>query len=237
MPSADFALLRQLVEAQQESPLSLDELARTLGTSSPLLLRRLRPLVDEGLVERHERRTPTGRLVNYLPAPAVRIEWVTPALGLALHWTRADEMDWSVPLVGQIPDGAARKTLTRFINGLRARFAQVGEVFGEPALAVIAYGSTARGSARPDSDVDALVVGSLDEEAILDVAAAASIDSPRPLQIKVISVDDLTRLPRGVAQGVDASGLVVFDGLRDPRVWKRAYGRRPRDGAAERGRS
>ena len=228
MPSADFALLRQLVEAQQEAPLSLDELASALGTSSPLLLRRLRPLVDEGLVERHERRTPTGRLVHYLPVSAVRIEWVTRSLGLALRWTRAEEMDWSLPLVGQIPDAAARKTLTRFINGLRARFDQPGEVFAEPALAVIVYGSTAEGIARPDSDVDVLVVGSLDEDAILDVAAAASIDSPRPLQVKVISVDDLARLPRGVAQGVNASGLVVFDGLRDPRVWKSAYGRRPR---------
>lgn len=226
-----------MVEAQSQAPRSVEDLATALGLSSSLLVRRLQPLVAAGFVERRQERTATGRVVFYLPLPAARVEWVSTAFRLSLGWTCQGEMDWSLPLLSQLADVRARETTARFINGLRSgrRLRPRAEpahtdAFSEPAVSLIVYGSTATGLARIDSDVDVLAIAAdaNDEDEILDVAAEATIVSPRPLQVKVITLAGLGRLPRVIAQGIDEAGIVVFDGLRAPEVWRRAYGGRTR---------
>lgn len=232
---SEFELLRELARAQAKEPLALAALAKELGISSSQLVRSLRPLVEKGWVERRQVSTPVGRIVHYLPRAIVHVQWISPATGAAEQWTLQDEADWSLPLLGQIPDAAARAALTHFVAGLRSgrrlrprKDAPSSDSFDEPSTTLIVYGSTARGDARPDSDVDviAIVEDDSDEDEILDAAAATSIVSVRPLQVKVIPRDRLGRLPQGIAQAIDEHGVIVFDGLRVAAIWERVYGRR-----------
>jgi predicted nucleotidyltransferase len=235
LSSQDFALLQRLVEVQRDRRLKLEDLSDALEISPSLLVRRLQKLVAQGWVERRQEVMPRGRAVYYLPRARVSIQWISLLSGVALEWSLGDEISWDFPLVSQLPDAGARETLRRFLLGLRAggrldaarhsSEASIGES-GEPGVTVVVYGSTARGTASKESDVDVVVFAqdAADEDEIVDVAASVSLEAPRSLQVRVVPIGALGKMPPQIRKALKQDGLVVFDGLEDASVWRLVHG-------------
>lgn len=242
----DFDLIRRLVSTQfTAEPVNVEGLVRLLGLSQSLVSQRLRRLQKEGFLERFTIPTASGRVVHYRPLPAFSIQWVSPDEQVALQWQARGEVDWRFPLVSQVPDAPARQTLLALLNRLQERdLLFPTEVRGKATpiphhgLSLIAYGSCARGTARPGSDLDLL---SLQDEGkhtadvkerVESVCAEVSLAEPRPIQVKHLQADGVVDLPRGIKTSVQSEGLIVFDGLRTRprgprrRWWEFIYGGR-----------
>jgi len=245
LPPAEFELLARLTEAQRSKALNLEELAAHLGMSPSVLQRRLKALVDEGWVERRQESSPRGRIVRYLPRARVSIQWVSPLQDVAIAWSTPGEMVWEFPLISQVPDAPARSCLQQFFG----RLSMKGILRGAPwfegdvmfhhdarhSLAAIVYGSAARGNATDSSDVDLLLITDTDahHEALHDIAADVSLEAPRDLQLKVLSLHRtrtgeprFPRIPPPIEQAVRRDGLIVHDGLHWPSLWEMVYGDR-----------
>jgi predicted nucleotidyltransferase len=248
LPPADFELLGRLTQLQREKPLHLDDLAKALGMSASLLQRRLKKLVAEGWVERHQEASPHGRIVRYLPVPRVSVQWVSPWHGAAISWSTRGEIIWEFPLISQVPDAWARTALHMFF----AEVAHKGLIRGGPwfegstfvsgglGAAAIVYGSTARGTATSSSDIDLLLITEDDDnhEVLRDLAASVSLEAYRDLQLKIVSmahVPDkrggyrrLPRLPAPIDQAIREDGIIIYDGLHHGPLWAMVYGGRTR---------
>lgn len=239
----DFALLTSITRIyRQEETLSLSQLADRLDKSPSYLSERLGKLADEGWVHRQPTRTAEGRTVNFAPAEGLMVRWVSPHQGVAREWKCIGEIDWRYPLVSQVPDGKARDTLVAFLARLREKDLldphalseadlpdDTGEDLFHLGLSIIVYGSCARGQAQPGSDVDVIVVQAASqvpdpEEAdtnaitvtdeVRDIASEVGLETPRPLQVTVESVDTVHDLPGHIQRALASEGLVVYDGLR-----------------------
>lgn len=236
---ADFALLQRLLKHQDPSdPKGVTDLAEAMEVSAPQLSRRLSDLADRGWVERLEEKTDTGRLVVYRPSSAVSIGWISRHRGVAWSWDSNAEVDWEFPLTSQVPDSGARSTLERYLRRLRRAGLldlEVSESGGSERIhgpLIVAYGSTARGDARPDADVDLLVL--LDEgerdryaERFDEVAGEVSIETPRPIQLDVAPMEDPRDIPDQIWDALRREGLIVYDGRRhDHELWNAIYGGR-----------
>lgn len=210
--------------------------------SSAFLSQRLGRLAEQGWVDRRQERSPRGRTVYFVPKAGVSVRWLAPGEQVALHWTVRGDVDWRFPLVSQVPDEPARRALVAFLECLGL----AGLLEGTPSrergkrkksprcLALVVYGSTARGTARPTSDVDVLVVvartGEGARRRVAGLAAEVSLHAPRPIQSHAVHVDLLERLPRGVRDSVRREGLVVY-AAPGPRggargLWHFVYGSR-----------
>jgi hypothetical protein len=229
----DFVLLQQIQRAQRDGLLNLEALAAHLGVSASALVRRLKVLQDAGWIERRQESLPHGRAVFYVPLPCISVQWVSPRHGTALSWSGHGEMDWDFPLTSQVPDAPARETLRRLLRALRDKgLLHEGAPFPDEApasgggTAVVVYGSVARGTARPDSDLDLLVVTDGRAEKMADIATDVSMESPRPLQATFIAPAKLQALPKEIHRALSEDGLVVFDSLHDPALWRAVYGKR-----------
>lgn len=225
---ADFELLSLLVATQfEKEPMSVDRLVERLGVSQSLASQRLGRLHKQGLLERTSLPTATGRVVHYKPKPLLFVQWVSPAQRVALQWQGFDETDWMFPLVSQVPDPPARVTLLSFLHRLRERNLLLPGPFtaGKKAaphfgLGLLAYGSCARGTARPGSDLDLISVQDGSKEAVdvgqdvETISAEVSLSAPRPIQLKHVRADELANLPEGIRGSLRREGVVVHDGLR-----------------------
>lgn len=222
----DFVLVQRIQDVQQGGLLSLERLARRLRMSPPALLGRLRRLRVAGWVERREVITARGRVVHYVPAARVAVQYVSPRAGVAFSWSAAGEVDWDFPLLSRVPDAPARESLKRFLLELRRRNLLDGTATRDGA-AVVLYGSTARGTARPDSDCDVLVVvperkgrKGGDVGLVEDAAATASLEGPRAVQAHAVKPGELTSLPREIRSALKMDGIIVHDALHLPDLWR-----------------
>lgn len=228
LSKSDERILGLLVRSSGDSPLRVDEVARRLGVSTALASRRLKHLAAEGFVDRHQRSVPNGRVVEYVPRPSGLMTWLSPKEKALRSWRIRDEIDWAFPLVSTVPDQGARTSLTRMLGDLRLANLLDAHVKTAPnknkisafqGLTVLLYGSTARGDARQDSDVDILVFHAEDNaprlEQIRLAVAEASIESPRTIQANYVHWDFKEKqLPPWIHRTVQAEGFIVFDGLR-----------------------
>lgn len=140
--------------------------------------------------------------------------------------------------------GRARASIRRFLWTLRRAGLLDNETHGHgetpsvgssPGLTLVAFGSSARGNAHATSDVDLLVLLEgqeastkaalrASERAVLDAAADASLESPRPLQVKVVHARDLATLPREILEALSQDGLIVHDSATHSPLWQIVYG-------------
>lgn len=245
----DLGLLRALVALQDPAkPLNVDGLAAKLAVSPAFVSQRLKRLEREGLVERRQETSQEGRVVFYLPRSFYAVQWVSRSEGVAQGWTAKGEIDWSFPLVSQVPDGPARTTLTTLLHHLRSEHLldpwegktwRKGVVERFLGLTIIHYGSTARGEARPGADVDLLFVHGdatpNHAERAADLAAGVSLQAARPIQVKHLNIQQLMELPERMWSALKQDGLIVYDGLKTKPggetrgIWKLVYGGRPVD--------
>lgn len=246
----DFGLLRALVAFQSPStPWNVEELSRKLGVSPAFVSQRLRRLERQSLVKRRQEASKDGRVVFYLPKPFCAVRWISPGEGVALGWKVEGEMEWSFPLISQIPDEAARHTLLKLLQTLREKslldpwhkksavWKNVSELFR--GLTIILYGSTARSEARPGADVDLLFVHddpkSDHAQNAADIADEVSLHSPRPMQVKHLNFQQLSDLPERMLSALRKDALIVYDGLwtkpggETRGIWKLVYGGRLHD--------
>lgn len=248
LSKSDFELVAFLTSKQfGKNPITVEGIVRQFGLSQSLASQRLRKLEREGYLERLTVPTPTGRVVHYRPRPRLQVQWISPAEQVALRWTVADEVDWTFPLVSQVPDQAARFTVLALLQRLLDAHLLLPHTFAPDqrkstvrhlGLSVIVYGSCARGTARPGSDVDVLSVQAEDPasanmgELVEDIAADVSLSAARPIQLKHLQGDEFVALPSSIKGSIQSEGLVVHDGLRskergDSRgVWGFVYGGR-----------
>lgn len=237
----DFDFLARIEAVQKGGRLNVEDLAHKLGISPSVLVRRAKLLQDAGWLERRQEATPRGREVYYVPIPRVSVQWTSPYRSVALSWSTRGEVEWDFPLTTQLTDVSAREAIRRFLWELRrqgvldAEFHHIGNVFEHgPGLAVVVYGSAARGTARADSDIDLLVVlgewsrtpGGKREEVVLDAAADTSLSIGVPIQAKVIPESSLKKLPREIQRGIREDGLIVFDAIHHEPLWTLVYGER-----------
>lgn len=243
----DFGLLRGLVAFQDpDNPSNVESLAAKLGVSPAFISQRLKRLEREGLVERRQKASKAGREVFYLPRPFYAVQWVSPAEGVALAWKTNGEMDWSFPLLSQVPDEPARLTLLALLTTLRDNDLldawkkksswrkNAFELFR--GFTIILYGSTARGEARPGADVDLLFVHGDAKpehaERAVDLAAEVSLHAARPMQVKHLNIQQFAALPERIVSALKQDAVIVYDGLKTkPRgetrgIWKLLYGGR-----------
>lgn len=212
-----------------EAPLTVSDLVKRLGVSQSLVSQRLRRLQKAGFLERRSVPSPTGRVVHYRPKPVLLVQWISPAERVALQWTGFDEVDWAFPLVAQVPDQAARQTLLALLRRLQQQDALLlprslrgsgSRAHNHMGLSFIVYGSCARGTARPGSDLDLITVqdeekGTVDVAPVVErTAADVSLSAPRPIQLKHVTAEDLVDLPSFIQDSIKKEGLVVYDGLR-----------------------
>lgn len=187
---------------------SLSEVARASGRALSTIQRGVESLIAGGVVRRT---TPRGPLVFRPDAPkhALRevAEWTlgrTRARGLteAGAGLRAKRTDALPPTV---KSGAVREFLPKAIDRIVHAY--------DPYL-VILFGSQARGDAKPDSDVDLLVVFDryVDRrERQVEIARLLG-NAPFSKDVLVASMSDLPKAARGTAIAEAAhEGLVVYE--------------------------
>lgn len=181
---AHEVVLEVLERAQR--PMSLKELAGSIGRSPPATLRNLKILEDRGLVDRQGRfHESSYRLATFL-----QVHWSDQVTGdndnvrLRMQWHSNSSIDWRFPLVSRVPDAAAQEVLCRFLDHGQKRgyFTpwlcrkdlpdKIDTIADEPnkletrfpqesyhyPFSVIVFGSCARGDARSGSDLDVLVL-------------------------------------------------------------------------------
>ena len=107
------------------------------------------------------------------------------------------------------PQKADRKTAPRLPRKVKATLAdfqrRVLELFPGEISQLILYGSYARGDAKPDSDVDVIVVVKWNEERLPDGAYVAPISDPRWQAIINAAADSL------LAFGLEVAPFVVSE--------------------------
>lgn len=243
----EISLLQVLAsEARFERFMSVADVAARLGVSGPMASQRLRQLERQGHVERRQIATARGRRVLYIPRAFIEVAWSSPADGIVVSWTARGEQSWEFPLVSQMPDPAARSTLFALLRELRA--AGVLDASQRPhefrkqdhlGLTLVAYGSTARGTARAGSDLDLVVLHRTSPaivEKIEETAAEVSLHSARPIQTFPVRWEGPAVVPASLAATLQSEGIIVHDGLREraggpsPRLWSYIYGGRTSGG-------
>lgn len=220
----EMALLRILNQSSvpMGSPLNVEQLSRKAKISRGRVSQILGRLARHSLVDRRSLPTRNGRSVYYRPSAWVSVQWSSPAEGVLHEWHGSGEIDWTYPLVSQVPDSDARQTVRMFLERLRMRNLLDAPKKGRAefrGLSLVVYGSSARGQARPGSDVD--VVGFfLDDHhknasMILDIAAEVSLEAPRAVHLMLLHWDrSVVNRARPIVESWQREGLVVHDGLR-----------------------
>lgn len=242
----EFEILALLAQHQyqqaREKSLDASEIADKLGISNSALSQYIAKLESRGWARREAWREGPGRVL-YLANPGITVQWVSPRRRTTLAWEAQHEINWEFPLVSQVDDTGARRTLQELIRRIR-RYdrppTDAGEDSDRPTpveplrLVLILYGSTARGDAGPESDVDVVAVIDEDDANVStdleDMAADASLavhdnEQHRPIQFQVVT--DLEKLPNHLQDAVRREGLIVHDStdLRwEDRVWGFVYG-------------
>lgn len=213
-------------------------LAKQLRVSPAFVSQRLRRLLARGRVAREVVRTARGRTVRYRPNPGVVVEWTSPRRGIVHTWSTVGEVDWEYPLTSQIVDLPARESVLAFLRLLNQRKllpreAPRGGSGPIEQASVVLFGSSARGTARPTSDVDVLVLLAPWEKSlggkVKDLAAEVSLQQERPIQAFAVEHDIPFSIPPHIVRAVQSEGIVVFD-VSEPRrvaemrtVWELVY--------------
>lgn len=148
-------------------------------------------------------------------------------------WSCDGAIDWRFPLVSRVPDELARQTLWRFFAEAHARgyltpwllplaqddpypdhrkkslqrqryLRNLQDPRDSHGWTFCVYGSTARGDARPGSDIDLMLIGPsehpdldvpfITEVPFEDLAADMSLGSPRPIQFSSFTLDQFDGL-------------------------------------------
>lgn len=218
----ETVLLGRLVRAAPRGG-SLTALAGVLGLSPSLLSRRLQPLVERGWVDRRVVPTEAGREVHYRALRGLDVRWFDADLGVDVAWT-ASAIDWEFPLASRITDDGARSSILTFLRALREHdILDARASASRQGAAVVAIGSAAKGQMDRSSDVDLIVVtsdaSSHDEPlrldaTIADLAARTSLATPRAIQARHRSIDDLLEALDVISAAARDGGMVVHDGLR-----------------------
>lgn len=239
----ELRLLRLLVRRQhhqaRERSQTAREIAEALGLSPSALSQYIAKLEARDWARRDDWPEGPGRVL-YLARPGLAVQWVSPRRRIAVQWTAHHEVDWEFPLVAQVPDPTARRSLKRFIRLVRRHVGLQSDshaASGRPfPLVLIVYGSTARGVAAARGDVDLVAVvepgvGGVASD-LEDLAAEASLSGEpgaevRPIQ--VVTVTDLGDLPGHLQDAVREEGIIVYDSTHvrwEDRVWNFVYGGR-----------
>lgn len=234
--TSDFDLLVQLVRLQDpQDPKSLSSLAEALEVSAPTLSRRLREFERREWVRRREKSTARGRLVFYSAQALFTVHWLSRHRHVGRRWELNAEVNWEFPLVSQVPDGRARETLVMYLRRLRRAglldMSPRGPAADRPSQGplLVVYGSTARGDARPDADVDVLAFLDPEEEdqfaASMDgLAGEVSVEAPRPIQLDFASMEPPHDVSSPIWEAIRREGHIVYDGRRrDHRLWTQIY--------------
>lgn len=215
-------VVAHLVEERGEDGATLADVSRALAVDPPTLLPHLRAMVEAGQVER---RVPPGtRRPRYVARPFVSVSWSSPERGIFLKWSVAGPVSWRFPLLTRVRDEAARGVLLRFLRsaderGLlaptwtRARLPTSPSPFAPVGLAVVVYGSHARGDAGPRSDVDVLLVGTMNaahERRWRALAAEANLWASPKVDLNVVATREFASLPLSLFRNVVNDGVTVF---------------------------
>lgn len=203
-----------------EGPKTLTELSDMLELKKPSLLPYLERLQDLGVVAKDQVRTTTGRETRYrLLGASLHLD-VSPARGTVLAWAAGGEPDPRFPLLNQVPDPAARASLSRALAAVETA---LGASLAEAAPFVVLFGSFARGETTWKSDVDLLFVLDKpeDKERIRDALAEAQTDAEHALRGQYTTRDVFQEGRRKLDLEAAAEGMVLAARDGEDALWRR----------------
>ncbi len=130
--------------------------------------------------------------------------------GLLRREPRGRQVEYS--LVPQHPAWPGMRDLLLRTEALAGRLASALELLGDHIVLAWIFGSTARGDARSDSDIDLMVVGDAGLRELAGMELPGAPELGRELNI-------LCYGPADLRARADADNHFVSDVLRSPRIW------------------
>ncbi len=207
-PILSEAAASAVVFIDERGGATLSEVARASGKATSTVQRAVDALVAMGAIRRM---SPRGSLVFRPDAPK-------RALREIAEWTLGRSQTRSLLAVAADPQGKGQDQLPPTVRSRAVRdylpkaIDRIVDAY-DPQR-VILFGSQARGDARPDSDVDLLVVfdGKVDRRERQVEIARLLRTAPFPKDVLVASTSDLPNAARGTAIAeAFHDGLVVYE--------------------------
>ncbi|HUR26184.1 MAG TPA: nucleotidyltransferase domain-containing protein [Candidatus Thermoplasmatota archaeon] len=201
-------------------PKSLKDIASEAHMQPPTALVHLRKLEEEGKLQKVA--TPDGP--RYALHPFLRCEWLDPGQGVHETWQSDVAVDWRFPLVSRVRDDLAKQFLLEWLDRAQARgllpahASRFESRAKRPAgLAIVVYGSCARGDAGSNSDIDILVASDLPKrplEALKALAHEVALKGGRRPDVRLVGVG-LKGAGSALAETIRREGKTVFTNLPD----------------------
>lgn len=222
-------IMELLVQEDQDAGLRLRDIAHRTGLAPPTALAHLRRLTARGLVEtvadeagddERGRRAAGRSFTGYRATHYTGVVMADRSRRLLLEWHTTHPTDWRFPLVGRVPDPPAQRFLHEWLDRAQARQLLPPPVSRfeaqdprPPSLAVVAYGSCARGDARAKSDLDLLLHSPRrwrGTDQLVDLAHEVAVDHERDVDLQAWTPDIAGKVSPRFRGAVAAEATTVW---------------------------
>lgn len=209
---------RRVLDAMLHGASTLTEIADATGLRKPSLHPHLKELAALGVVEQQRIATPTGWEVRYALRDASLHLSIHGAERVALSWGSIGPWEPDVALVAQVPQPDVRAELATFLRALR-------RAVGAPAddLAIVLFGSAARGDATWKSDIDLFILVDRPTPALDAAIELATFEagtaSQHAFQPVIMTRAEWSESRKRIAEDAREEGLLVWAPRRENAPW------------------
>jgi predicted transcriptional regulator len=194
---------------------SLPEITDRLGISKPATIKHLNEMENIGLVDSEMITTKVGRIKMFRIRPYSVSLSIDPKRG-GMIYQNNEPVYLDNPLVGQIKQERFRAAVKTYLENI------TGEM--KIDLAVVLYGSIARGEGTSKSDIDLLFLSKNEWKEkeiniIMDALHKGAIETQ--IQVKPLFwvVKDFMNKRDNLTKRIKNEGMILFDRTMDDELW------------------